>query len=105
MTDTDTFRVDWPTVMREAPAVARRIARDYPGIESADIEQEIFAHAAEKMDTLARTTKNVYGLRKVLGNAGTAYASKERLTYVYYSAEWVYTPREVRSLFEVFLPP
>ena len=101
----ETFKVDWDAIIREAPSVARRVAYEYPGIEASDIEQEIFLHCAENLASLQRTTKNVYGLRKVMHSAAVKYASSERLSYVYYSAQWVYTPKEIRVLFEAFFMP
>lgn len=39
-------------------------------------------------------------IETVMRRAGSLYAEGERLTYLYRSAEWIYTPEEIRGLLE-----
>lgn len=92
--------LDWPVIMRKAPHIARKIAREFPGIESSDIEQEIFLYCAENKGSIARTTHTDSGLEGIMIKAGRKYAARERYAFLNYSAEWIYTPDEVRGIFE-----
>jgi hypothetical protein len=83
-----------------AKNVARGIALDFPGIDAEDIAQEILLKALEN-------PKSVDGLdggsmRRVFRKIGTMYAAEERYAYTVNSAQYIYTPSEVRGLLEVF---
>jgi DNA-directed RNA polymerase specialized sigma24 family protein len=86
--------------MRKGAQVARKIAREYPGIEASDIEQEIYVHMlANKKDLTAEPRTDAYW-EVVMHRSGSAYAAKERYSYIHYSSEWIYTPTEIRALFQ-----
>lgn len=88
----------WGRARAKAPHVAKRIAYEYPGIDTDDIEQEIYLHLAENISTV-RSYNNA-ALEMAMKTGGKAYADRERMAYTYQSAEWIYTPNEVRALFE-----
>lgn len=92
--------IDWATVGRLSCAVAKRVSQEYPGIEADDISQAINLHVAENWYTYLKAEYPEGQLRKNFKQIGTAYAGKERYTYIFHSAEYVYTNAEVRQLFE-----
>lgn len=91
--------IDSDRLLRKAAFVSRRVAGDYPGIEVSDIEQAIHLYIAENRSTFEQTETEA-GLEKFMYRAGRAYASKERYDYLNHSAAWVYTPSEIRAIFE-----
>lgn len=93
-----TNELDWERIQTKAPHVARQIGREYPGIDPEDIEQEIYLHCAENARIVANYADTA--LEKVMQTAGRKYANRERYAFIHTSAEWIYTPREVRALFE-----
>ena len=86
-------------VKRAAGTVARR----WPGIERDDIEQEIWVHLLPKFGTLTRDDDYLF---TAAARAGNEYAAKERDHYTRQTAQWIYTPDEVRALFkEAYFDP
>lgn len=83
-----------------AKSVARGVARDFPGVEHDDIAQEIILKVLEAPRSFQGVDES--GLRRVLRKIGTMYAAEERYAYTINSAQYVYTPSEVRGLLEVF---
>lgn len=95
MTHSETFISSLlPTLERQA----KRFARDWPGIEADDIQQEMALCIVERFENI----KDHPDLRNLaLGlasKAATAYCSGERYFYQASSAEWIYTPKEVREV-------
>lgn len=96
MTPDDFVRYYASTVNR----VAASIAKSNPGIEASDIEQEIYLKVLQP-GFLARITENDGGLVYTAATqAGVKYAENERMVYTYFSAEYIYTPAEIRTLLE-----
>ncbi|MGW6535196.1 hypothetical protein ACWGBV_03060 [Streptomyces sp. NPDC055051] len=92
--------MNWTRYQRLAASVANKISDEYPGIEAADIMQEILLHVVEKRSTY-ETANYVDGqLRKNFYNVGVRYAGRERNANLHRDAAYVYTPSEVRHLFE-----
>ena len=98
--------LDWSRLMRKGAHVARKVAREYPGVEASDIEQEIYLHCAEKKATILKANYNDTQLEGIMLRVARSYAGRERYAFIHYSSEWVYTPKEVRALFdEAFFDP
>jgi hypothetical protein len=101
MTADDFVRYYAPTISR----VAASIAKSNPGIETSDIEQEIYLRALQS-NFLNRVDETSGGLVHTLATEyGTKYAMAERKAYTYFSAEYIYTPAEVRDLLDKFFDP
>lgn len=78
--------------------IAASLAIQWPGIDREDIEQEMLAKIAENWEGLeAHGDRDsiALGLAK---RRGTQYCSNERYHYQALTAEWIYTPAEVRHL-------
>lgn len=81
-----------------ADKVAKSKAREYPGIEAEDIRQEILVRVLESPDSL--TGFGGGALRRTFEAVATRYCATERYRYTFHSGQYVYTPDEVRALFE-----
>jgi hypothetical protein len=82
---------------------ASTVARKWPGIERDDIEQEMWVKILPQWSRIPRDPDYVFKAACMVGNS---YANRERYYYTHQSAEWVYTPAEVRGLFkEAFFDP
>ncbi|MFC9231060.1 hypothetical protein ACFTZI_19215 [Streptomyces decoyicus] len=92
--------IDWTKFTKIAEGVARRVADEYPGIDAEDIQQEILLHVVEKQAVYVGANYPDGQLRKNFRKIAISYAGRERYTYIYHSAEYVYTSSEVRQLFE-----
>lgn len=82
--------------------IADSLAIQWPGIDSDDIRQEMVAKVLEDMASLNRHKdgeKIAIGLAK---KRGIQYCSTERQYWQNQTAEWIYTPREVRALLAEF---
>lgn len=90
----------WTKYLKIAESVAQRVAEEYPGIDAEDIRQEILLHVTEKRSTYESTDYPDGQLRKNFRNVAISYAGRERYSFIYHSAEYVYTSSEVRQLFE-----
>lgn len=101
MTSDTVIGIDWERFQKIAPRVARKTAHDFPGVDAEDIEQEIYLHIAENPSVYKRgaghSDEQVAGIMK---GPARKYAGKERYAFIHFSAEWIYTPKEVRALFE-----
>lgn len=95
MTHPETFIT---SLLPSLERAAKRLSRAWPGIEADDIQQEMSLKVVENFETI----KNHPNLRSIaLGlaeKAGVAYCSGERYFYQANSAEWIYTPKEVREV-------
>ncbi len=92
--------IDWTKFTKLADQVAKKVAIEYPGIEADDIRQEILLHVVEK-EAVYEGAEYVDGqLRKNFRQVAVSFAGRERYTYIYHSAKYVYTSSEVRQLFE-----
>jgi hypothetical protein len=83
-----------------AERIAKEIAREWPGIEADDIQQEILLHVLEPENNFESNEYDEQTLTAVLRTIGTRYANGERYAYTFNSAQYVYTPAEVRALLE-----
>jgi hypothetical protein len=94
---------DYEWVSEIVKRAAATVARKWPGIDRDDIEQEMWVKILPLWGKLVRDDDYVF---KVACRAGNGYAADERYYYTHMSAEWVYTPAEVRGLFrEAFFDP
>jgi hypothetical protein len=75
---------------------AYTVARKWPGIDREDIEQEIWVFLLPKFDKMPRDDDYLF---KSAARAGHDYAANERDHYTRQTAQWIYTPNEVRALF------
>lgn len=83
-----------------AKRVAENVSREWPGIEADDIEQEILVHVLDNRESLAKQAYDERTLEATLRRVANRYAGRERYAYTFNSAQYVYTPAEVRALFE-----
>lgn len=90
----------WERIYAKTPVISRTIAREYDGIDAEDIAQEIYLYAVANSASISKTTEKQAGIDALLERAGRIYAEKERQAYMFHSSTWVYTPKEVRALFE-----
>lgn len=94
---------DYDWVSPIVKQTAGQLARAWPGIERDDIEQEIWVRLLPDFEKLPSDPDYI---GKCAFTAGRQYASGERYYYTLKTAEWVYTPNEVRGLFkEAFFDP
>lgn len=77
---------------------AGQLARAYPGIEAEDIQQEIYLEMLKPHRLRDAELVPEYVERQAY-LAGKTYCEKERYDYMFHSAQYVYTPREIRALF------
>jgi DNA-directed RNA polymerase specialized sigma24 family protein len=92
---------DWASEIVKRAAVA--VARRWPGIDREDIEQEIWVFLLPKFDGLLKDDDYLF---TAASRAGNEYAAGERDHYTRQTAQWIYTPNEVRALFkEAFFDP
>lgn len=82
-----------------ARTVGFEYSKAYPGIDRDDIAQAVLVDFYDNVKTLEGRNKG--WVRKALATAARKYCNKERADYLYYSSQYVYTPRDVRSLLEV----
>lgn len=94
-------------ILVEIDKSAKRIARDWPGIDAEDIAQEMVLKVCENWDASLKDQDGPTRRRMALGLAelrGKQYAAGERYEYQQSTSEWIYTPQEVRGLLaEYFL--
>jgi hypothetical protein len=82
---------------------AGQLARRWPGIDRDDIEQEIWVSLLPDFEKLPADADYI---GRCAYRAGQTYASNERYFYTLKTAQWVYTPNEVRALFrDAFFDP
>jgi DNA-directed RNA polymerase specialized sigma24 family protein len=94
---------DYEWVSPIIKTAAGQLARRWPGIERDDIEQEIWVRLLPDFEKLDADPDYV---GRCAYNAGRGYCSNERYYYTLKTAEWVYTPNEVRGLFkEAYFDP
>lgn len=82
----------------EIRKIADSLAIQWPGIDREDITQEMTLKVAENWATVSEHDdrhKIALGLAK---KRGVQFCSEERYYYQAQTAEWIYTPREVRAL-------
>jgi hypothetical protein len=90
---------------RLAPVVtdiASKLAGKAPGIDAEDIAQSIWLHFLTEWDRLEPYSRNddLALIRHAAWRAGEKYCKAERYAYTLRSAEYLYSPKEVRALFE-----
>ncbi|MFF0481079.1 hypothetical protein [Streptomyces sp. NPDC004435] len=90
----------WTRYMKIAAAVARKIAEEYPGISPEDIQQEILLQVAERKKHYESIDYPDGQLRKNFHRFGVQYAGRERYATLHRDSAYVYTPSEVRHLFD-----
>lgn len=96
---------DTPTIIDVQDAVKRiahRLSEEWKGIDPEDIEQEVNEYLLKNWDSILKQTADggdplglARGLAKRVGNA---YCVSERYYWQAMTAEWIYTPREVRQV-------
>ena len=95
MTETKMSPIE--NLIPEFRKMAKGLSIEWPGIDAEDIQQEMGLKVVENWDNLPEN-----GRRKIaLGLAykrGVQYCSQERQFYQAKSAEWIYTPKEVRTI-------
>lgn len=87
-----------PDIIDAARRAAIKLARENPYCEADDIEQFILLKYWESRDRF--TTYEPAALYSIFRNIGLEHCKAERLHYTYNTAEWIYTPREVRNILE-----
>lgn len=88
--------------------VSRSLARSNPGMDTEDISQQIwlvlFDRTPGQFAVLTDAEPDFVG--QVIYRAGHDYCATERYYYTFHSAEYVYTPDDVRTLLgEAFFNP
>ncbi|MEF3112443.1 hypothetical protein [Streptomyces chrestomyceticus] len=85
-----------PEIIDSANKAAAKLARENPYCEADDISQFILLKYWE-----SRSRFNGYepaALYTIFRSIGLEHCKAERLHYTYQTAEWIYTPREVRTI-------
>lgn len=94
---------DYERVSEIVKRAARGLAKSWPGIDGEDIEQEIWVGLVKDWSKLPDDDVLI---RHRAWKHGLKYCHDERYFYTLRSAEWVYTPSEVRALFrDCFFDP
>lgn len=91
---------DWPALNEMAQNVGRNVARQWPGVDAQDCAQEALTRLLESRSFLERHHTNEPLLKSFMRRVASRYASNERYEYTLRTAEYLYTPREVRGLLE-----
>lgn len=87
-----------------ASQVGDRVAREFPGIESEDVAQEVIARIFENHNFPEAFDPDY--LYMAMYKEGKAYALKERYDYILSTSQYLYRPDEVRALLEeVYFQP
>lgn len=87
-----------------AEAIGRSVAREYPGVEAEDLSSEALVVLMEKYPLLVG--KDAGYIHRVLMEAATSHAAKERYEYMLGTSAYIYRPSEVRALLkEVYWSP
>lgn len=92
--------LDWPALNEMAQNVGRSVARQWPGVDAQDCAQEALTRLLESPTFLDRHQDNEPLLKSFMRRAATKYASNERYEYTLRTAQYLYTPKEVRGLLE-----
>ncbi len=101
MTDDDVTRL-----MPSVEKVARGFARNYPGCEMDDIAQEIWVHLATYWGSFAKANDIDGMVINAAQKIAFGYCQGEVLDFELHSAQYIYTNKDVRSLFEeVYFEP
>lgn len=98
--------LELPALYDDLGIMARRLASQWPGVDAEDIQQEMALKVAENLPGIneraqgyrveeGETRKLALGLAQ---KRGLEYCSGERSEYQRNSAQWIYTPTEVRAL-------
>jgi hypothetical protein len=94
----DNTALGWGPIMDHARQAAGKVARNYPGIDSEDIEQSIYTKFLEKETSLARANYGAGALYNLFVKWGTEYANDERVSSMHFSSQYHYTAKEIRTL-------
>lgn len=92
------YKFNWEDTQKVARDVARRVARDYPGIESDDIEQEILLEVVRRENTFKRMNYEVPQLHRYLKNYAHRYCNEFRVRMYDWDEGHYYSAKEVRAL-------
>ncbi|MFI6049031.1 hypothetical protein ACIBCO_02955 [Streptomyces violascens] len=87
-----------PEIIDTARKAAKRLSRENSYCEADDIEQYILLKYWESRARF--DTYEPRALYTVFQNIGVEYCKAERLHYTYNTAEWIYTPKEVRNVLQ-----
>ncbi|MFE7313789.1 hypothetical protein ACFU7T_11875 [Streptomyces sp. NPDC057555] len=85
-----------PEIIDTAKKAATRLARENSYCEADDIEQFILLRYWESRDRFTGYAPEA--LYSIFRNIGLEHCKAERLHYTYNTAEWIYTPREIRNI-------
>lgn len=88
-------------VLKMAEQVSRKVHRDYPSVEAAEIKSEALIHIAET-ELKAPTPGKVY---HIMAKAAYIYAAKERYRQMLETSQYIYLPVEVRALLTAYWDP
>lgn len=93
---TEILKIAEPIIVR----LSRKIARDFPVLEAQDVAQEMRLVIARDADDIAAEPEADWP--KIVtyraARIGNTYAMTERQYFQHNTAEWVYTPAEVREI-------
>ncbi|MFJ8384711.1 hypothetical protein ACIQ9Q_09390 [Streptomyces sp. NPDC094438] len=87
-----------PEIINTARKAAVRLARENSYCEADDIEQYILLKYWESRKRFG--TYEPRALYTVFQSIGVEHCKAERLHYTYNTAEWIYTPKEVRNVLQ-----
>ncbi|MFE9120850.1 hypothetical protein [Streptomyces sp. NPDC007172] len=87
-----------PEIINTARKAAKRLARENAYCEADDIEQYILLKYWESRKRFESYEPRA--LYTVFQSIGTEHCKAERLHYTYNTAEWIYTPKEVRNVLQ-----
>lgn len=88
---------DWPALNEVAQKVGKRVAGRWPGIDADDCAQEALLSILEHPQIVEGEDSLIEAAMTKVANT---YASNERYEFMMRTAQYVYTPREVRRLLD-----
>jgi DNA-directed RNA polymerase specialized sigma24 family protein len=94
--------VDWTEISEIAIKVGRKVASRWPGIDAEDCAQEALKAAIARPALMTDRQEDKGFVFAFMEKVATQYASNERYEYMMRSAQYIYTPKEVRRLLEGF---
>lgn len=93
-----TYQFNWDDTREVAHKVARKVAKEYPGISAEDVEQEVLLEVLKREDMFKRMNYEIPQLWRFLTNYARKYSNDERLAVYQWDSQYHYTTKEVRAL-------
>lgn len=92
------YKFNWDDTREVAKNVARKVAKEYPGIDPEDVEQAILLEVVRRENTYRHMSYEIPQLYHHLRKYAQKYCNDERMSSYQWSDQYHYTTKEVRAL-------